>query len=150
MRSRNDNVGTAAYGSVARAQHLERQRGHRGALAYPFEELVERIVRLAPAVETAPQLPQAPDELVAGVDRHEVELGASVARSADEERFDVRLDTCEIGVRRDDRLPRLEREERLGRSRRARVERRDPVELGIDEEERDAHRDLQRVPLRRR
>ena len=66
---------------------------------------------------------------------------------AHQERLDVRLDARELGVRRGDLLPRLEREQRLRRAGRARIERGDAVQFGVHEEERHAHRDLQRVPL---
>ncbi len=44
------------------------------------------------------------------------------------------------------RVPGVEGKQRLGRTRRTRIERRDRPQRGVEEEERDAHRDLELVP----
>ena len=78
----------------AGVEHLERRASRHRALARTrVEERVERLVRLAAAVEAAPQRAQLADQLVAGVDRHEEALAPSLAAvGADEERLDVGLE----------------------------------------------------------
>ena len=105
----------------AGVEHLERQGGHRALARTRVEEGVERVVRLAPAVEALPQPAEVADELVARVDRHEEALRSpAVAVGADEEGLDVGRQRGERRVGGDDLVPRVEREQRLGRAGRAR------------------------------
>ena len=122
-----------------------------GARAHVGEEDAERGARLGPSVEALPQPAQLPDQLVARVDRHDEALGLTGAVvDADEQRLDVGSHVGELGMIGDEVVPRVERQERLGRSGRARVERGHLADGGVDEEEGDADRDLHRVPAGRR
>src|SRR5262249_15554653 len=62
-------------------------------------------------------------------------------------RLDVRGGGPEEGIRLLEPPPRLERQQRLGGARRARIERHDPAEGRVEEEEGDANGNLERVPL---
>ncbi len=89
-------------------------------------------------------------ELIARVDRHDVALGlpvTPVAGGTHQEGFDVRLHGGQLRVGPDQIGPGVEWELRLGGARRAGVEGGDPLELRIEEEECDADRYLQAVPL---
>ena len=101
---------------------------------------------LPAAVEASPELPQDADELVTGVDGHD-EAVAGVPAGPDQHRLDIRLDRGQHAVAGDDTLPRSEGEQALGRSGRAGIERGDPAEIGVVEEERHGDGDLQRLPL---
>ena len=154
MRSRSTSVGWTAYRS-ARAPTTSNERSVIGrclrrARAHLGEEGVERGARLGPSVEALPQPAQLPDQLVARVDRHDEALGlAGAVVDADEQRLDVRRHVGELGVVGDEIIPGVERQQRLGRSGRARVERGDLADGGVEEEEGDADRDLHGVPARR-
>ena len=102
IRSRAVSCGAAAYGSATMSSDGERQAGHRRtghrsapagpAAADGGEELVDGLPGLAAAVEAAPEQPQPADQLVAGVDRHQVagELDPAAVRSArGQQRLDV-------------------------------------------------------------
>ena len=71
----------------------------------------------------------------------------AVVVPADEERLDVGLEGADERALLRQLAPRLEREQRLRRAGRARVEGDGPVQVTLPEEERHADRHLQRVPL---
>ena len=111
-RVRNMIVGTAACGS-ARAPTTSKCRSVIApAPATVGEELVELSVGLAAAVEAAPQPAQVPDQLVAGVDRHDEALGTVTGRSAHRRTRKASTSGCMVGqlrVGRDHLVPRVER-----------------------------------------
>ena len=99
----SSNVGTAAYGSGLTSRAPRSESSVIDACALPgVEERVERVPGLAAAVEAAPQPAQLPDQLVAGVDRHEIGLGLSCCRDPDQQCLDVGLERAEhrVGRRR--------------------------------------------------
>src|SRR5262249_40389824 len=73
---------------------------------------------------------------------------AAILPAVHQQRLAVWDEGLEDGVRLHPRLPRLEWQLGFGGARRARVEGHHAAERGIDEEEGDADRDLERVPLR--
>src|SRR5262249_43373269 len=105
--------------------------------------------RPRPAVEAPPALPDDAGQLVARVDRDEEAVEpAAILPAVHQQRLDVWDEGLEDGVRLHHLLPRLEWQLGFGGARRARVEGHHAAERGIDEEEGDADRDLERVPLR--
>ena len=129
MRSRNMIVGTAAYGSGARVEHLEGEVAHRAFARTPSKNASSASCASRAAVETAPQRSQLADELVAGVDRHEIALALASspgrrARGTPRRRAPA---SAQLGVRGGELVPRVERQQRLGRAGRARVERGTPA-----------------------
>ena len=115
------------------------------------EERLQLGAGVGAAVEAPPRGAQPPHELVAGVDRHEVALGSAIAAlGVDQERLHVRCHRGQLGVVAGHVGPGVEGQQGLRGAGRARVERDHGRQARVDEEERDAHRDLERVPLRRR
>ena len=96
----------------ARASSTSNSRSLIGALARARsgEEVVERRVASCRRRSRASSSRRSPDQLVAGVDRHEVALGrVGPARGADEERLDVGLQRRQLRVGGDELVPRVER-----------------------------------------
>src|ERR1700730_11960029 len=90
------------------------------------EKGADRRPRFLAAGYPPPMLPNEADERIATVDRHCVIL----ARTVDpvyQQSFDVRLETGQHGVARDEVRPRIERKARLRRARRTGVVSEDPL-----------------------
>nr|BFE73189.1 hypothetical protein GCM10020092_064900 [Actinoplanes digitatis] len=109
-------------------------------------------MRLPPAVDTAPQHAEPPDELVARVDGHQVAPRVrrvrvpGPGRAAHQHRLDVGPQHRELRCARHDPVPGRLRHVGLGRPGRARIGGHDPVLHGVAEQEREPDRDLQLVP----
>src|SRR3954464_13835844 len=133
IRSRASRLGATAYASGTTSRTLMRRSviagspRHLGcrAAAGPDggEEVVDQSTCLLAAVEAPPGAAQVPHELIAGVDRHDVAVGAAAPRAPPhEESLDAGGEQTQLRVRPDDRLPCLQRQLGLRRSRRPRVE----------------------------
>ncbi len=136
-------------------QHVERHIGGGGGHGscttlrwQPCEEPVDEVACLCAAIESPPQQPKTADELVAGIDGHQegLRVGCGIVGHADQQSFDVVGDQAHprITARRG---PRRHVQFGLGGAGRARVEGDSAVQSGVAEEERDANRNLQRLPL---
>src|SRR5262245_63386804 len=91
---------------------------------------------LRAAVEASPASADDAGQLVADVDRDEEALEAvAAAQSVDEDRLDVGLHLLQDRIGLDEVLPGLEREQRFGRARRARIEAHDPAERRVAKQE---------------
>ena len=136
---------------LRRARRAPRRRGRsRRPRPHVVEELVERVVRLPTTVEPVPQRAESADELVAGVDRYEEALAAVArprsarTRNASTSGSSVASSACpavsssHVSSGSSDSVAPAG----LG------IERAHPADARVHEEEGDAHRDLQRVPLR--
>ena len=156
MRSRSISVGTAAYGSArasttSKPSELMASPRRRAVGPAPARRRRTRRARRAPprrrrsrATAGAAGRP-ARSRRRSGTRKHSARAAGAVG--AHEERLDVGQQRGQAGVGGDELVPRVERQQRLGGAGRARVERGDPLERRVHEEEGHADRDLQRVPL---
>src|ERR1700722_8545976 len=111
-----------------------------------IEERIDELAGLLPTVEAAPQHPQAPDELVAGIDRDQIAIGLLILAHSHKQRLDVVGAQGLSGIGRVDSGPRLEVEIGFGCPCRSRVERDGAVQRRVAEEECQANWDLQQFP----
>src|ERR1051326_3296767 len=127
MRSLNDRSGEAANGTASAPSTLKLRSGTghlapRAGLRFQFgEETIYLPPDLRAARKAAPVHSDEADEFEALVNRRDV-VFARAAHAVDEQRFRVRLQLFEHGVGAHKVFPRVEREQRLGRARRTRIE----------------------------
>src|SRR6266566_676100 len=131
-RTRNASVGTAVCAMATTSSTTKSSSGiarphDLGAAAQVGEEGLDRLPHLAAAGKAPPAHADDADEPEALVDRRdEVVVRPSRARAAnavDQEGLDVGLELAQDRVGRLQRLPALQRQQRLGRAGGARVER---------------------------
>src|SRR5262245_46014566 len=109
------------------------------------EELVDAARDIVAALETAPDDPNQPDELVAHVDRNDEgdDLGG---RTPDQQRFDIGRQCRERRDRAFKGSPRFEWQRGFGGAGRARIKRCDETGRTVAEEKRQANRDVEQFP----
>src|SRR5262249_9546810 len=105
-----------------RAPSIAKRRSGTRLLLEAREETRELRVERSASREAAPVPPQEPDELVATIDRHSPVL-ARASAAIHEKRFYIGLQITQHGILRHERRPGVERERRLDRAARARIER---------------------------
>ena len=117
----------------------------RGALQLG-EEFLDLVPDIFAAGETFPVLANRSDQLVTFVDWRD-EIHARVAHAVRQQRFYIWLHLAQIWIVRSERLPCSQRQERLGRARRARIHRGHFSGRRRIKKEREIDRQRERLPL---
>src|SRR5579862_1404684 len=143
-RSLNVSSGATAKGTASTPSTVKRRSGMRSLL-----QLREEVAYLSPnfgaAGQPVPVGANQPHQLVALVDGCQIIFGGAI-QPVHQQRLDVRFHLTQNRILMRDVRPGIERQERLGAARRARIHGQNPAFRAALQEEGEANRYQQAVP----